>query len=151
MRELCVPVESYALQGASPQAIVPTVQLPLPDSSISVAELIRRTLQQQLAELSVQGLLAAIAVREIIARQYLSAAEIRAQAGQGAVRVPRVSEPAIPEFDVEREVERAWAGFERRAFRVVVDGRMPQALTDTVTIRADSKVAFMRLLPLVGG
>ncbi len=153
MAELCLPIQSYALRGAESEELIPTVQLNLDSERISVAELIRRTLIEQLSELTVKGMLDAVMAKDRIARQYLTAAEIAEQAQSGSVRGPLSPDkaPETPRFDVEREVKKAWRGFERRAFRVVVDGQMPTRLDDQLELRSDSKVAFMRLTPLVGG
>lgn len=153
MAELCLPIQSYALRGAESEEMVPTVQLNLDSERISVAELIRRTLIEQLSELTVKGMLDAVMARDRIARQYLTAAEIAEQAQSGSVRGPLAPDkaPVAPQFDVDHEVEKAWRGFERRAFRLVVDGQMPTGLEDQLSLRPDSKIAFMRLTPLVGG
>ena len=153
MTVLSVPVQSYALRGAQPEEMVPTIALPLSESRLTVAELIRHTIIEQLSELTVRQMLDSVLARERIARQYLSAAEIAEQAASGSVRGPAVPAAAVqpPRFDVEHEVTKAWRGFERRAFRVVVDGQMPTNLSEQLALRPDSKVAFMRLTPLVGG
>jgi len=153
MSALSVPVESYTLRGAKPEELIPTVKLTLSGEAITVGELIRRTLIEQISELTVSKMLDAVMAREHISRQYLTATEIAAQAESGSVRGPAGPKPTpeVPQFDVDREVQKAWRGFERRAFRVVVDGQMPTELEQELVLREDSKVAFMRLTPLVGG
>lgn len=153
MTSVTFPVESYALRGALPEALVPTVQLTLSSESITVAELIRRTLIEQISELTVKQMLDSVMARDSIARQYLSPTEIAEQAESGSVRGPAAPKPTAdaPRFDVQREVDKAWRGFNRRSFRVVVDGQMPTELEQELVLKESSKVAFMRLTPLVGG
>lgn len=58
------------------------------------------------------------------------------------------SEEAPP---VEDLVQRAWKAFESNGFFLLVDGRQPDALDETIQVRPESEISFIKLTPLVGG
>lgn len=142
-------VHSYCLKGARQEPLLPPVTLTPTSSTLTVAELIRLTVAEQIAALSVQHWLEQVSVREVLDRQYLSERDIRQQANEGAILMPQASAP--PELDVSVEAERALKGFEARAFRVLHNGVMLQNLNDTVELSPPSSLAFIRLMPLIGG
>lgn len=142
-------VHSYCLKGARQEPLLPPVTLTPTSSTLTVAELIRLTVAEQIAALSVQHWLEQVSVREVLDRQYLSERDIRQQANEGAILMPQASTP--PELDVGVETERALKGFEARAFRVLHNGVMLQNLNDTVELSPPSSLAFIRLMPLIGG
>jgi hypothetical protein len=117
--------------------------------TLTVAELIRQTVAEQIAALSVQHWLEQAALREMLDRQYLSERDVLQQAHEGAVVMPQASAP--PDLDVGTEVERALKGFETRAFRVLHNGVMLQRLDETIELSPPSTLAFIRLVPLLGG
>jgi hypothetical protein len=86
--------------------------------------------------------------RALLDRQYLTDAEVRAQAATGVVRLP---DRAETEPDVEAEVARAWRAFERGAFALFVGGSQADALDDEIVLRLGEPVVFVRLTALVGG
>ncbi len=49
------------------------------------------------------------------------------------------------------ECERAYKAFESNQLVVLINKYQPSELDETVTVTADSKVTFLRLVPLVGG
>ena len=55
------------------------------------------------------------------------------------------------EIDWRPQFEVACAAFERNGFFILVDDRQAESLDDTITIRHDTQVSFVRLMPLVGG
>lgn len=142
-------VHSYCLKGARQEPLLPPVTLTPASSTLTVAELIRLTVAEQIAALSVQHWLAQVSVREVLDRQYLSERDIRQQACEGAVVMPQASAP--PDLDVGVEVERALKGFESRAFRVLHNGVMLQRLDESIVLSPPSTLAFIRLVPLIGG
>jgi hypothetical protein len=142
-------VHSYCLKGARQEPLLPPVTLTPISSALTVAELIRLTVAEQIAALSVQHWLEQAAIREVLDRQYLSERDILQQAGEGAVVMPQAK--ASPKLDLEVEIERALKGFETRAFRVLHNGVMLQNLNDLVDVRPPSTLAFIRLMPLLGG
>ncbi|MCJ8206763.1 hypothetical protein [Pseudomonas sp. RGM2987] len=142
-------VHSYCLKGARQEPLLPPVTVAPTSSTLTVAELIRLTVAEQIAALSVQHWLEQVSVREVLDRQYLSERDIRQQASEGAIVMPQAS--AAPELDVGVECERALKGFETRAFRVLHNGVMLQNLDDIIELSPPSTLAFIRLMPLIGG
>jgi hypothetical protein len=53
--------------------------------------------------------------------------------------------------DAERQVEVALHAFERGQILLLVDDRQVEELDQQVTLRPDSTVTFLKLVPLVGG
>lgn len=142
-------VHSYCLKGARQEPLLPAVTLTPTSSTLTVAEVIRLTVAEQIAALCVQHWLENVSLREVFDRQYLSERDIRQQAHEGAVVMPQ---PGVaPDLDVDAEVERALKGFETRAFRVLHNGVMLQRLDDTLDLSPPCTLAFIRLMPLIGG
>ncbi|SHN31040.1 hypothetical protein SAMN05216593_12926 [Pseudomonas asturiensis] len=144
-----IVVHSYCLKGARQEPLLPPVTLTPSSPVLTVAELIRLTVAEQIAALSVQHWLQQVPLREVLDRQYLSERDIRQQAGEGAIAMPQASAP--PDLDVHVEIERALKGFETRAFRVLHNGVMLQSLDDLIDLSPPSTLAFIRLVPLIGG
>ncbi|UZE25150.1 hypothetical protein LOY67_07010 [Pseudomonas sp. B21-056] len=142
-------VHSYCLKGARQEPLLPPVTLTPTSSTLTVAELIRLTVAEQIAALSVQHWLEQASMREVLDRQYLSERDIRRQASEGAIVMPQASES--PRLDVDVEIEQALKGFENRAFRVLHNGVMLQSLNDPIDLSPPSTLAFIRLMPLIGG
>ena len=88
---------------------------------------------------------------KILNRQYLLESEVVNQAKSGAVRIPSLKNTQPNSLILEKEIDKALRSFEQQGFLVVVDGEQVQELDEYVTLRATSKVTFMRLTPLVGG
>ena len=61
------------------------------------------------------------------------------------------SAPLTPALTVDQEVARAWEGLVRRRYMLVVDGLAISDLDTPLTLTEQSRVSFVRLLPLVGG
>ncbi|NUT87083.1 hypothetical protein HNO91_11650 [Pseudomonas corrugata] len=142
-------VHSYCLKGARQEPLLPPVTLTPTSSTLTVAELIRLTVAEQIAALSVQHWLEQASVREVLDRQYLSERDIRQQASEGAILMPQAK--ASPKLDLDVEIERALKGFESLAFRILHNGVMLQNLDDLIDVSRPSTIAFIRLMPLVGG
>lgn len=54
-------------------------------------------------------------------------------------------------IDWKEQYERALEAFERNGFFILVDDRQVEALDEELTLRHDTRVSFLRLVPLVGG
>jgi hypothetical protein len=103
-----------------------------------------------------------LALREIIRRRvFQEVAEHNAQRSgdfRGLVR-PTPVERALNgprrddhrPVDPQRQYDRAVAAFGRNGFIVLVDDRQVDDLDAQVDLHADTKVTFLRLVPLVGG
>ena len=54
-------------------------------------------------------------------------------------------------IDWEKQYELALETFERNGFFILVGGRQVEELDEEIEIRVDTKVSFVKLVPLVGG
>jgi hypothetical protein len=54
-------------------------------------------------------------------------------------------------LDWKVQFERACSSFDRNGFLILVDGRQVSDLDESIALRADSEVQFVKLVPLVGG
>ncbi|WP_328412225.1 hypothetical protein [Nocardia sp. NBC_00403] len=123
---------------------LPAVLVRLADERTIVRELVRRAVEEQIRELRTD----AARCRRMLDRQYLSNADLRTQATNGAIRMPQQA-PADP--DVTEEVARAHRAFARGTFVVFVDGRQVVDLDEEVVLRLGAPVVFLRLVALAGG
>lgn len=63
----------------------------------------------------------------------------------------KAAKRARREIDWKQQFEVACHAFERNGFFLLVDDRQAESLDETLTLRHDSRVSFVRLTPLVGG
>lgn len=142
-----VPVVRVEVRSKVPGAAgdgLPAVLVELVSERTTVAELIRRTVEEQIRLLAWDR----ARCRAALDRQYLSPDDIRAQAGTGVVRMPAPRRDAL---DPAEEVARACRAFEGKAFAVFLGGRQAERLEEEVVVRLGEPVVFLRLVPLVGG
>ena len=110
---------------------------------ISVRELIRGRVYQEVREYNARrALKAAMLVPPVGGEVVLTATE---QLLNGPPRRSR------QRLDWEQQYARALRAFERGAYLILVDDRQVEDLDDEITLTADTQVAFLRLVPLVGG
>jgi len=125
------------------------LRLDLFEEQLTLAALIRRTVEEQVRELRMRRAQDWLAIAEALDRHYLTEAEVAAQAANaGAVRLPRRQPGSL---DAELEVRRALVAFERGVVAVFVDGRQREQLDEVITVRPGTRVVFLRLMPLAGG
>lgn len=55
------------------------------------------------------------------------------------------------EIDFRQQFDKACEAFDRNGFLVLINDHQAQSLDETVTLRHDTKVSFVRLVMLVGG
>jgi len=131
------------------QTPLPPVAFDLLNETLTIRELIAHTVEEQIYELQIQQHIDTQAVQNILNRQYMTNAEIQAQAKMGAVKMPEPLD--IPKIDVSRQIRKATEAFEKGVYVIVIDGEQAEALDQTVMLRPTSKITFLRLTPLVGG
>ena len=146
-----VQVSSVVFGSLTQELSLPPVTLSLVSERVTVAELIKRTVRKQINTLVEEELVASQTVRKILERQYLTEADVARQACEGRIRFNDSLQEKYTSIDIDREIIRAYRGFEFGAFKVVVDGEMMDDLEDVVTLTPYGKVTFLRLVPLVGG
>ena len=113
-------------------------------------------------ELTLEFLDERISVRELIrSRVYQEVTEYNAtlpERFRGLVR-PTDAEVLLNGYhlrnprtiDWERQYELALKAFDTNGFVILVDDRQLEALDEEIDLRHDSKITFLRLVPLVGG
>jgi hypothetical protein len=110
-----------------------------------------------LHEISLEFLTERITVRELIrSRVYQEVTEYNARRvtrWSGLVQPREESSAGQPprRIDWEAQVKRALAAFTTGTLLVIVDGFQVETLDDQIEVRAESSVAFLRLMPLIGG
>lgn len=134
-----------------PNVEIPNVALDLLHETLSVRDLITRTVTEQIQDLLLNHHWDEAKTRETLARQYLTDHEIAEQAEQGAVRVLPTKIGKIPNINTGEEVQKALTAFQKRIYLIVVDGYQPAELDEDLTLKPTSKITFLRLTPLVGG
>jgi hypothetical protein len=125
---------------------VPPVLVELSQERITLRELIRLAVTEQVAELRVN----VSRCRQLLDRQYMTDGDVAAAAKRGALKMPSRAH-MVGELDVDAEVERALHAFEGRRFVVFNGGRQVEHLDDEVSVRLGEPVVFLRLTALVGG
>lgn len=143
-----VEVQSRVVGGSRDDALSPIV-LTLFEETITAGELIARTVEEQVHDLMVARRLDALRAEKMLAKQYYTSHELAEQIEEsGAVRYRRAEKPAI---DVKVQISRALDAFKAGEFIVIVDGKQIERLAEPVTLKLDTRVTFLRLMPLVGG
>ncbi|MBA2286566.1 MAG: hypothetical protein H0W02_13895 [Ktedonobacteraceae bacterium] len=146
-----VEVHSRSLQTTSQEPGLPTIVLDFLHEEITVAELIRRTVEEQVRELQAARKLNAGEARRILNRQYLTQEEMDEQAASGMVSLPLGTQAGEPDIAIADEVRRACRAFKKQAYLIIADGRRMTALDEKILFRPGSSVTFIRLIPLIGG
>ena len=136
--------------GARPDVeVLPDVFLDVLEETLTVADLIARTVEEQVRDLTLTRRLDAEQARVILDRQYMTDSDIRTQASRGAVKMP--VNPNAHQIDVDEAVRKAKAAFERGIVLIVVDGVQAMSLDQVLHLHPASRANFVRLTPLVGG
>ncbi len=147
MNTLTIEVQTRIVGTPRVQPALESVLLGLLGGRITAAELIRRTVEEQIRNLTVRLRLDAEQVREALGHHYPN----------GLGQEPRIigrapqAESHLWQVELEAEVERAWRSFEKGAFMILVGRRRLERLDEEVAFDLDRKVTFLRLTPLVGG
>jgi hypothetical protein len=114
---------------------------------------------EPLHELTLEFLTERITVRELIrSRVYQEVAEYNARrvtawAGLVQPEVDAAPKPGQPprRIDWEAQRERALRAFATGTLLIIVDGRQVESLDDEFAVGVETSVAFLRLMPLIGG
>ena len=136
--------------GARPETeTLPDIFLDVLEETLTVGELIARTVEEQVRDLTLTRRLDVEQTRDIPDRQYMTDADIRTQAARGAVKMPVHTDSR--QIDVDEAVRKAKIAFERGVVLIVVDGVQAESLDQALHLHATSRANFVRLTPLVGG
>jgi hypothetical protein len=127
---------------------------PIPQWQIPVDDLVRGgsplTLRDFIGRV-VRAEVAAFGERQAERRltRFLSEPQIQQQAERG--RVDFGGRDLHQDVDGDQAVGVALESFEDGLYLVVIDGRQYESLDEQVAVGADSRVTFLRLVPLAGG
>lgn len=140
--------------GASPQQPpLDPVLVELLEQEITVAELIQRVVEEQIRHLTHKRQLNSTEVQLALARQYLSAEEVQAQAEGGRVRLPSAS-PKLTQpiaIDSKAEIRKAVDAFKTAQYFVIINGETAKSLNQSFSFDLNTKILFVRVTPLIGG
>ncbi len=151
MSPLAIEVRSRVAGLKADDLTLQPVILDLIEERITVAELIRRTVEEQVRDLMVRRRLDALQAQQALARQFLSDEEVSNQARRGAVRYPPARSAGVPQISPQAEVQKALAAFERGTYMVMIDGKRRERLDEQITFAPETRVTFLRVMPLAGG
>jgi hypothetical protein len=122
--------------GQSSETGVGCVDVTLLSPRLTVADLVRIAVEEQVRTLTARRTLTVAEIHERLARQY------------PGERRPAI---AVPNVDPEEEVERALQACRTSRCIVVVGGRPVQDLDQEIVLAPEMRVQFLRLVPLAGG
>lgn len=136
---------------ASRPSGIDAVRCFFPEPQISVRQLIEMAVREQCRQLEQRYRTDLEAAEMQLARQYLSAAQVAEQVVNGRVTLAGAHVAGVTGLDVEREIARAWLGFQSQAFMILVGAQRCTTLDEPVRLAATQPVQFIRMIPLVGG
>lgn len=148
---LTIEVHSKVFGGLQESPKLAPVFLNLLEEHLTVAELIRRSVEEQVRELVIKRQMDAQQVRHALDRHYLTAVEIAEQAEHGAVRYPSNRATEVPQINPKVEVQKALRAFEAGSYIILVNGQQVEHLDQELSVSSNTKVTFLRLMPVVGG
>jgi hypothetical protein len=123
-------------EGLKPTAQNQEFTLSLPAAQLTVRELLRQRVLQEVAAYNAQ-------------RGEIFHGLVQPQDAERTLNGYRM--PTRRALDGAEQVRRVEQAFERSGFILLVDNRQAAELDEWVTLRPDSQVTFLKLVPLVGG
>lgn len=118
---------------------VHTFSLEFESESITVRELIRERVYQEVSEYNFRS-----RREESVFRGLVQPTD--AERALNGFKVPKGRD-----IDWEAQFRQAIDAFGRNGFFILVDDRQAEALEETIVIRPSTQVSFVKLTPLVGG
>lgn len=148
--DFTVEVTNLTAGVGEEQSPLPAVDFSFDHEFTTTRELIARTVEAQVRYLNCKEEQSVERKRAMLERRYLSKADIEDLAREGRICAPTPTEDNGL-LVAEREVQKALYGFQQQRFFITVNGWQPECLDDNIVLTKHSKVAFIRLMPLVGG
>ena len=127
------------IPGEASDAGIGMVDFDLPAERVRVEDLVRSAVEEQVRTLTARRKLAVLEVRERMERQY------------GPEPGRREAVIGVPTLDVQQEIDRALDACRAGRCIVVVAGEPVTDLDAEITLQLDTRVQFLRLVPLQGG
>ncbi len=139
---------SSLIFGKGNSDFLPEINLQLLSRKVAVRELIAQTVEKQLNALQDKSLSLEEINRKMNA-QYLEDRDIEQQQCSGKIALARPEDSQMPAL--EREINKALQAFKNRRFKIFIDGDEVLDINEICTLKEDSNIKFVRLIPLVGG
>ena len=114
------------------------------DETITVRELIRSRVYQEVDEHNRR-------VRQAAQNAVPFNGLVTPTAVEQQLNPSRVGKPSAREIDWKKQFETACDAFGRNGFFILVDDRQAEELEESITLRVETAVSFVKLTPLVGG
>jgi hypothetical protein len=154
-----IEVQQRTAGGSRATSPPDRVIVQLLEERLTVEALIRRTVEEQVRDLSLRPNLDAWAARQTLDRWYPARAAYADELRDGAGTPPAPDADVLRYFshrdtsplDATAETDKALSAFAAGAFFVLVNGRQVERLDEEITFAPDCKVTFLRVTPLVGG
>jgi hypothetical protein len=150
MDTVTVEVRHRLVGGSRGDAPVPVV-LELQSAEVTVADLIRQAVTEQIGVLQAVAGLQADQIRRVLDRQYLTRADLDDRGRDGTTCGPECDLSRSGDLDVTLEAERALHGFLVRAYAMLVNGRQVEHLDEVIALKPANRVTFLRLMAFSGG
>lgn len=123
------------------------VHLELVSERITVRELIRRTVTEQIRTLREVYHAEAETVHAALRNHYLSDSSLNHTRRPFFFRLLGRTQRR-DHVDTESEIKKAWSAFERGRFKILFGGNMLIDLADELTLTQTSQITFLRIVPL---
>ena len=132
---ICVTIYDETLSGERTASL----RLDLLSSTITVRELIRRRVYEEVQEYHA-------APPSAVFRGLVTPSVV-----EMALNGPKPTHLVKRRVDWEAQYERALQAFTRNGFFVLVGDRQVESLDEEMELKVDTEVSFVKLVPLVGG
>ncbi len=142
-------VETICFGGEEGTDRLESVTVTFDTETISVRELIEQAVTQQVYMLNARTVQNETGHHRRMQRQYLSDQDVEQLASEGRILFNDKLE--YQPLDLQTCINAAMEGFRRRRFFIAVNGTRPGSLNEEVVLMPDSRVQFIRLIPLTGG
>ena len=106
---------------------------------ITVRELIRSRVYQEVQDYNLRQRQGDTTFRGLVT-------PLDAERALNGVRLRRARD-----IDWKQQFDKACDAFTRNGFFILIDDRQAESLDETITLRHETKVSFVKLVPLVGG
>ena len=148
---LHINVANVIFGGRNQLDCLPEIEFSLPVDSISIRDLIARTVELQIAELLDKQAQSNAQAKAMLERQYIDDETMAEQARSGKIALAKAKLSAEQSIDVEHEIKRATKAFTAGRYKIFINGRDFTELDDCISYSEAVNVKFMRIMPLVGG
>ncbi len=149
-RNVEVVARVIGVKETDPLRICP-VWVEIVQEQIEVRDLIAQAVEAQIHELLTRQKVDHQQAGHILDRYYPNPDSAPARKEAFSKRGKRLVGARGKRISVRTEIKRAFQAFESGAIAIFVDGQQMQDLDQQVTITSETKIKFVRLIPLTGG